>query len=350
VLAYQSSPACSGSTLANSGEIAEASRQVPPRHLHLLAEAVAAPAGVGGVGRPLRIVVVDPAVRTVVDGEAEDRQVVGVHHPMHETHAHPVRDGLGRALAHLAEPRSVERLALAVQVRKIATNGELHQLAQQGVIATRKRQLEMAEAKERRRHPAHHRARLIRRVAVVEHVAQHRLASAHQAQRARRRHAQVMHRLAAQEFADRRAQHRASIGRARIRRRPGALELQLPAIAARRHHLAQRDRPAVAELPGPVAELVPAVIARPGLHAIEQAVAAEHLGKPRLGHVRLAETQRLRHLGRMRQQRGSRHRRGRHPRIQRAFDMSRARAGLGIAGQLAEEGVVEVQFGHAGDG
>ena len=73
-----------------------------------------------------------------------------------------------------------------------------------------------------------------------------------EAQRARRRHAEVMHRLAAQEFAHRRAQHRAPVGAARVRRRPGALELQLPALAVGVDHFAERDRAPVAELARPV--------------------------------------------------------------------------------------------------
>src|SRR3546814_14440566 len=59
--------------------------------------------------------------------------------------------------------------------------------------------------------------------------------------------------LAAQELTDRRAQNRATIGGARIRRRAGALELQFPALAGRVDGLAQTDRTAIAELAGPVA-------------------------------------------------------------------------------------------------
>ena len=108
-------------------------------------------------------------------------------------------------------------------------------------------------------------------VAVVEHVPHDLFAGRHQAQCARRGHAEVMHRFAAQKLAHRRAQHRAAVGGARIGRRPCALELQLPALALRVDHFAQRDRAAITELPGPVAELVPAVVGRIGLHAIDAA-------------------------------------------------------------------------------
>ena len=59
-------------------------REVPVCHRRLLAEAVAAALGVGDVRRPVRIERLEPAVRAVVDGQAEDRHVVGVHHAVHE--------------------------------------------------------------------------------------------------------------------------------------------------------------------------------------------------------------------------------------------------------------------------
>jgi hypothetical protein len=94
-------------------------------------------------------------------------------------------------------------------------------------------------------------------MAVVEHVAHDLLAGGDQVQCARGRHAEVMHRFAAQKFADRGTQHRASIRCARIWRLSCALELQSPALASRVDRFAQGDRAPVAELTGPVAELVP---------------------------------------------------------------------------------------------
>ena len=65
-------------------------------------------------------------------------------------------------------------------------------------------------------------------------------------ERARRRHAHVVHRLRHEVLAHRRAQHRAAVAAARERRRAGALQLQLPALAARERKLAERRRAAVA--------------------------------------------------------------------------------------------------------
>src|SRR5205809_157028 len=72
---------------------------------------------------------------------------------------------------------------------------------------------------------------------------------------------------------------------ARVGRRAGALELQLPALAARVHRFAQADRAAVAQLTGPSAELVPAVVGGERLHALEQRVAAKHPREQRRGDV-----------------------------------------------------------------
>jgi hypothetical protein len=137
---------------------------------------------------------------------------------MHETHAHPVRDRHGGAFTDLREPFAIQRFveqplfpeaverdpAMAgQQLRKIPPDAEIREPAQQLHVAARGRQLEIAEAQKRWRHPAHDRAGLGLRMSVVEHVAHHALAGRHQRQRARRRHAEVVHRFAAQEFSDR---------------------------------------------------------------------------------------------------------------------------------------------------
>ena len=164
------------------------------------------------------------------------------------------------------------------------------------------------------------------RVAVVEHVAHDRLAGGDQAQRARGRDAEVMHRLAAEELADRRAQHRAAVGAARVRRRARALELQLPALAGGVDDFAQRDRPAVAELAGPVAELVAAVVGRD----TAACPAAAHCRRRRWANAGdmtlvIAETQARRHFARPRHQSRRRHGRRIDARPQRAVYLARSR-------------------------
>ena len=122
-------------------------------------------------------------------------------------------------------------------------------------------------------------------MAVVEHVAHDLVTGRDQAERARRRNAEVGHRLAAEKLADGRAKHGPPVGRAGVGRRAGAFQLQLPALAGGVHDLAQADGPPVAELAGPAAELMPAVASGVRLHAREEGVAREHL-QERVGRAR----------------------------------------------------------------
>ena len=103
------------------------------------------------------------------------------------------------------------------------------------------------------------------------------LARRDEAQRARRRNAEMSHRLAAEEFADGRAKHGPPVGRTGVGRRARAFELQLPALARRVHHLPEADGPPVAELPCPGAELVPAVTGGVRCHPRQERVAREDL-------------------------------------------------------------------------
>ena len=89
----------------------------------------------------------------------------------------------------------------------------------------------------------------------------------------------MMHRLAAEKFANRRTQYRAAVGGAGIGRRSCPFELQFPTLTCGVDSLAERDRPTVAQLPRPIAELVSTVIGRVWLHAVEQRIAAEYPGE-----------------------------------------------------------------------
>jgi len=166
-----------------------------------------------------------------------------------------------------------------LQMREVPGDGEVHQLLEQREVVARGEDFEVAEADEAGGHAAHDGAGFLLRVAVVEHVAHHGVAGGDHAEGTRGGHPQMMHGLAAQELTNARAQHGAPVGGARIGRGPGALELQLPALAARVHHFPQRDRAPVAQLAGPVAELMAAVAGGVGVHAGEQRVAAKHLGE-----------------------------------------------------------------------
>ncbi|MCY1364355.1 hypothetical protein D9M68_708930 [compost metagenome] len=135
--------------------------------------------------------------------------------------------------------------------------------------------LEMPEADKGRRQARDHRRGL-------DGFAPHRRVRADDAECARGRHAQRGHRFRAQVLADRRAQHRAAIGHARVGCQPGALELDFPR-ARGRVGLRQPDRAAVAELPGPDAELVSGIDRGNRVGPAGQLVADKGLDKAWLG-------------------------------------------------------------------
>ena len=130
----------------------------------------------------------------------------------------------------------------------------------------------MPEAQEGGGHAADDGAGFGLRVAIVEHVAHHRLAGSDERQRPRGRDAEVVHGLAAQKFAKRGAKDCAAVASARVRSRSGAFELDFVALPGGVHRFAEEDGAPVAELSGPRAELVAAVVRGVGLHARQQAV------------------------------------------------------------------------------
>ena len=114
-------------------------------------------------------------------------------------------------------------------------------------------------------------------VAVVEHVAHDLVAGGGEAQGAGGGNAEMVHGLAAQELADRAAQDGEAVGAYGCTGvGPAPLSCKGVANPVGGDDLAEGDGPAVAELAGPVAELVAAVARRIGLHRVERGVAGEH--------------------------------------------------------------------------
>ena len=111
---------------------------------------------------------------------------------------------------------------------------------------------------------------------VVEHVAHHLIAGGGEAQRPSRRDAEVVHRFAAQELADRAAQHGEAVGSATVRGGAGALELEGVAGPFGRDDLAQADGTAVTELGIPATELVPGINCRNRRRAFWYSIAGKH--------------------------------------------------------------------------
>ncbi len=172
------------------------------------------------------------------------------------------------------------------------------------------RQLEMPEAQEGFRYPAYDGAGLLSGMSVVKHVAHRLRVRTDQRQGAGARNAQVEHGFAAQEFTDRGAQHRAAVGMARERRRTGTFQLQgVPA------DFTEIDGAAIAQLPGPMAELMPAVYRGIGPGFRADGIACQHREASRIGRTVRRHAKQGRGFMRPQQQCGIKHRRSLHKRV-----------------------------------
>ena len=208
-----------------------------------------------------RIEAVEEAEGAVVDRQAEDGQVVRVHHAVAEPDRLPVRQQARGAARDLGQHRrdGLRRLAAG---RVMVVDDKVGQAAQRGVVAIAHvvaEVLEVPEAHEARRDPRDHGGGF-------RALAAHRQVGRGQRQRAGRGDAERVHRLGTQELADRRAQHGPAVGAPGVGRHAAALELQL-ARAVRGLDLAEQQRTAVAQLARPDAELVAAVDRRGRVHA-----------------------------------------------------------------------------------
>ena len=72
--------------------------QIPARNARLISEAIATPSGIRGIGCPRWIVILKPTIRSIVDGESQNRHVVGIHHPMNKADPLPLNDQFGGSL------------------------------------------------------------------------------------------------------------------------------------------------------------------------------------------------------------------------------------------------------------
>ena len=77
--------------------------QIPQPHRRLVFKTVA-PLIIGVVADEVRLEIVKEAIRAVVDGQTENRHVVGIHHPMGKAHGLPAGDGLRGARDNVTEP------------------------------------------------------------------------------------------------------------------------------------------------------------------------------------------------------------------------------------------------------
>ena len=168
---------------------------------------------------------------------------------MGESEALPVRHQVGGASHHLAVPAQV---VAGRQAGEMVGHDVVGELAQPFELAAVIEHLEGTEAHVTGCHAQQHRGGF-------DALAVDLLGRVADAQGPGGGHAERGHGLRAQVLAEGRAQHRAAIAVAGVGGQTRALELQLPALAGAVGHLAEQDRPAVAQLRHPMSELVACV-------------------------------------------------------------------------------------------
>ena len=145
--------------------------QVPMGNLGLFAKGVAMTRGIGGIGRPIGVIVFQPAVRAVVYRQPQDGHIIRVHDPVDKADPQPVYNHLGGCPADFLEPSQIGRLGRLAQVRKVGADCVVHQPLQDVDFPSGGKDLKIAKAHKRRCDPTHHGSRLGFGVAIVKHIA-----------------------------------------------------------------------------------------------------------------------------------------------------------------------------------
>ena len=242
-------------------------KQVPVSDVGLLVVGIAALA-VGVVADVVGFEAVQKLKGSVVDGQAQDAHVVGVHDAVAKTHCLPCGHEFCRALADRLQKSGVGLRGIAAGRVKMV-NHKVGQDFELGVLIGVAEMLKVTKADEAGRAAGDHGGGFYV-------FAKHLVIGAAQTQRPRAGYAKPMHGFRAQILADRTAQHRPPVTHARVGRESGALELQLNP-AQRGLQLTEQGGAAVAELPGPMAELMAAVDAGDRLGTGQGLVAGEGL-------------------------------------------------------------------------
>ena len=221
--------------------------EIPERDRGLLIVGVA-PGVVRVVRDETETKFVHEAERAVVERKTQHRHIVRVHHAVREADGLPLRDKL-RGARHYRGEEFLILVGRVAQFREVLRDDVIGERADVLKLTAIVEDLERAEAHVTRRE-AQQSCRGLCRLAL------HRLVTADDAQRPRRRDAERVHRFAAQILAYRRAQDRAPVEAARVRRRACALQMQIPLRAFESAHLAQQQRAPVAQLRHIDAELM----------------------------------------------------------------------------------------------
>ena len=148
--------------------------------------------------------------RAVVNRQAQNAHIVGIHHPVAKAYRLPLRQHVGCALAH-----GLQKVGISIALQRggaaafwvVAVDDIVCQLAQLIDLVACGEMLKMAKAQKAGSYAGHDRCSF-------HGLACNRLGRANQRQSTRGRDAKRCHGFAAEKFSNRRAQHGAAIAHA----------------------------------------------------------------------------------------------------------------------------------------
>ena len=155
------------------------------------------------IGNEPRVEIIHEAIRPIVEGQPEDRHVVGIHDPMRPAHGLPSGNQPAGAFGYLTQESRVG-IRTVDKMRKMPGQDVIRQGLEVIVLTTVKENFERPEADVTRGHAHEHRAGF-------HAFPQHGFIAADETQGPGRRDAQAVHGLTAQVFPDRRTQHRPAV-------------------------------------------------------------------------------------------------------------------------------------------
>ena len=222
-------------------------------------------------------------------------------------------------------------------------DGKIHKLPQKLKILLGGEDLKVAETKKARRDPANHSPGLHLAIPVVEHVTQNLFPGQVDRQCPGCWDAEMMHGFAAEEFPDRRTQHRQTICPAGVGSRTGPFKLQGPTFSFLIDHIPKVYGPPVSQLPGPIPELMPPVTHRERLHPFQECIAGENLCEFTALTLFFGQTNEFRSFPGKCQHLRIFHRFRHHPRIARSPNLSAVILLQGIFRKFIQKRIFETQ-------
>ncbi len=198
---------------------------------------------------------IDKAVGAVIQRQAEQRHVVGVHHPVTEARRLPFGNQPRGATHYLGK-----QLGAILQLGEVVAQQIIDKLRDLLPLPAPGEILDMTEAQVAGGGAQHGRPGL-------DLFAVNGLLAAHQHQRPGGRYAEGMERLGGQIFANARAQYGAAIAKTGEGGLARPFQMEIPAQAIGRQLLTQQQRPAIAKPWAIAAELMAGIHLRHRLHA-----------------------------------------------------------------------------------